>query len=184
MNIIDDFGKLFHLFWNISWNPNLFFLGFLDDLLLFGDNSLCGSKGSFELGLLLHHLVLLLSIKSLIILVIRLNINNAFAKSLSFTFSSRCWTPDSYTGDVLRNHVSEGSLVLINLHLRGFNNLISNGFLHEIDLRLPDDLHHLVLQGNGQLANPDSSVLILLGSASQSLYASGSTSLGDLVGHK
>lgn len=108
VDIVNDFGEIFHFFRDICWYSYLLFRRLLDDLLAFGEDSALGSNGSFELGLLLldNHLILLLTVKSLDLLIVRLDINDAFAHSLSFTFSSGRWTPDSYTGDVLRDHVA------------------------------------------------------------------------------
>ena len=109
VDIVDDFGKIFHLFRDISWYSYLLLGCLLDDLLAFGENGALGSNGSFELGLLLlddHLILLLLGLKSLDLLIVRLDIDDAFTHSLCVTFSAGCWTPDSYTGDVLREHVA------------------------------------------------------------------------------
>ena len=108
VDIVDNFWKIFHLFRDICWYSDLLFRRLLNDLLAFGEDGALGSNGSFELGLLLlnDHLILLLSIETLDLLIICLNVNDAFSHSLSITFSSGCWTPDSYTGDVLRDHVA------------------------------------------------------------------------------
>jgi len=110
VDIVNDFRKIFHLFWDICWYSYLLFRRLLDDMLAFRNNSTLGSNGSFELGLLLlnNHLtlILLLRVKSLDLIIISLNINNVFTHSLSFTFSSGCWTPNSNTCHVLRDHVT------------------------------------------------------------------------------
>lgn len=39
---------------------------------------------------------------------------------------------------------------VINVFLGGLDDLVRDGFLHEVHLTLPDDLHQLVLQRNDQ----------------------------------
>lgn len=74
---------------------------------------------------------------------------------------------------------------MVYLHLSGFDDLVCDGFLHEINLRLSNNLHHLILQRNSQFANSDSALLLLLGhAASQSFNTLRSTSLRNLVGHE
>lgn len=109
VDIVNDFRKIFHLFRDICGYSYLLLRCLLDDLLAFGEHSALGSDGGFELGLLLLNdfLILLLpGLESLDLVIVRLDIDDAFTHSLGVTFSSGGWTADSYTGDVLREHVA------------------------------------------------------------------------------
>ena len=72
---------------------------------------------------------------------------------------------------------------MVNLNLSGFDDLVCDGFLHEIDLGLPNNLHHLILQRNGQLADSHSTILLLLRGASQLFDTLMSASLCNLIAH-
>lgn len=73
---------------------------------------------------------------------------------------------------------------MVYLHLSGFDDLVCDGFLHEINLGLSNDLHHLILQRNSQFAHSDAALLLLLGTASQSFNSLSSASLGNVIGHE
>ena len=64
----------------------------------------------------------------------------------------------------------------VDLHLSGFDDLVSYSFLHQIDFTLPDDLHQLVLQWNRQFLSSIPG-LLLLSCSFQVLYTFAATAL-------
>ena len=68
--------------------------------------------------------------------------------------------------------------VVVDVHLGRPDNLVSDCFLHDVDLRLPDDLHQLVLQWDRKLIG-SLHLIPLVASTLELLEPKGSSTLSD-----
>lgn len=91
------------------------------------------------------HLFLLLELGCLL----RLYVNNALVVARAF---ASYWLALRYP--LLGCSRYSCTFSVVNVLLRGLHDLVSDGFLHQVNLALPYDLHQLVLQRNYQLLIP------------------------------
>ena len=68
--------------------------------------------------------------------------------------------------------------VVVDVHLGCPNNLVSDCLLHDVDLRLPDDLHQLVLKRDRELVG-SLNLIPLVASTLELLEPKGSSTLSD-----